>query len=132
MPPRLVTETDPVSQDDIPTLVEPLPVRSPASAPAEASTIADALEQLRELTAALKSSPKSAALSAELTLTRKTARWRGLAALIAGIAGISYAAFTTAYDRATGQQEDRIEQLERRLDEVADDVSAIADALKSR
>ena len=66
---------------------------------------------------------------ATLTLTRKAARWRGLAALIASIAGVSYAAFNAAFDHAASRQEDRVEALERKVDAVSEDIGAIKDAL---
>lgn len=102
-----------VSEDDIPTLVEAVPTDP-------------VLAALARLEAKVAANP---AQSAELTLTRRTARWRGLAALVATIAGISYAAFNAATDHVAARHEDRVEALERKVDAMGEDIAAIRDAL---
>lgn len=85
------------------------------------------LEALRAIQAQLEAGGPAA--SAELTLTRKAARWRGLAAVIASIAGISYAAFTAATDHVAARHEDRVEVLEQKVDAMSEDIAAIKDAV---
>lgn len=101
-----------------------------------------------------------AELSAALTITRKAARWRGLAAAVLGGLGFGYAAFDAgmdayrAEDKATAavvereaatlvERVDATEEAQKRMgaeldelggkvDAVAEDVAAIADALKAQ
>lgn len=105
-------------------------VASPADTIPAAPAIDPVLAALQAIQAQLQAGGPAA--SAELTLTRKAARWRGLAALVASVAGISYAAFNAATDHVAARHEDRVEALERKVDAVSEDVAAIRDALHDR
>lgn len=105
----------PPSEDDIPTLVDA--PRDPVMA------------KLDAIEARLNKQPDSAAMSAELTMTRKAARWRGVIAALATAAGIAYASFTAAVERSAAEHEDRVDAIERKVDRLADTVDELVQAL---
>lgn len=101
--------------------------------PADASAADDVLARLQAM---LDERQDTAELSAALTLTRRTARWRGIAAIVGTVAGLAYAAFDAAHDRFAGEAQreeaavvERVDAVEREVGELGDKVDAMAEAV---
>jgi hypothetical protein len=107
----------------------------PYHLPTPDESIVDAAAELRAAAAILRQAqgPKgSAALSAQLTLTQMSAKRRLIAAVLSAAAAVGYAAVDVIHERsqAGAAESSRLDQLESRLDSVAEDVAAIARALR--
>lgn len=122
-----------ISQSEISTVTGvPRPQwAAAASPPSEASAVADMLGELRAL---VKAAAPAAALSAELTMTQASARRRGIAAIVSTAAAVTYALIDAVVPRLVEAKtppdmDQRVEALERKVDGIAEDVAAIADAV---
>lgn len=108
----------------------PMPGFVPRTPPDE-SAVADVLARLD---AALRASQSAAEMSAALTMSQKSARSRGLLAIVSTVAGIVYATIDGAREYYGGTDppaiERRVDDLEDKVDAIAEDVAAIADALR--
>jgi hypothetical protein len=118
------------------TLKGPVPA-APYHLPTPDESIVDAAAELRAAAAVLRQAqgPQgSAALSAALTTTRMSARRRLFAAVVSAAVSAGYIVVDVLHERSRGAaaESSRLDALEDRLDSVAEDVAAIAAALRSK
>lgn len=107
------------------------PALRPHRLPSEESAVIDAAAELRAAAAALRAAGGTAELSAALTMSQKSAKRRGLLALVSGAISLGYLVVDVLHERQRGaaEIEQRVDRLEDKVDAVAEDVAAIAAAL---